>query len=597
MEQTFTAGVTKYGEKDKYSQDEYIMQFNKYIWMPNLDRLYKSISNHPEFVSTLDEWVAKRINEIKSMRISGEEKERQIKELKEINLYPISRFKPIFDKFETFHEFYSFFNNHNLWKVSKVLQKIYLYPNSKDELLGQLNDIGLTNEQGYIMCRFMKLIENRFDGGPGVMGFHIYPQLLQIMDTGMDREKGEIKFYLNAGIDTYKVAQLFQQKCEQAKLNYHFKVVNADRDFEFRRTDKMCIYTELKDAKKFLEIIREIKVENPDINFQQPPILAGRIDGFVGIGMDKIKGKNTSYNAIMSEVCYDAVTSVFQNISREQIPALIDSHPEILYKLKEKIKQRAKEIGLDPEKICVAPEIRYKLEIQDKQDLLNFLSKFRSSYKRLEVNEQYNKRIDREESDILYVAKYINDYKANRINHEYFLDLKPEIVNKTTGKMDFSKDQIDGLFRMLNAVGILTVGNPQYFMDFCTSPEIKKLLGQMQQSQEIQNMIKYAEIAKEQGEQGRTNLRGATPAERDRILAREAFVRWQKKGYSDKEIFNIITDSYHINGGYANEEDLALVKIYYRRRGIPIQACRRESNGMYKLYIADNSPKGDEVRY
>lgn len=264
------------------------------------------------------------------------------------------------------------------------------------------------------MCRFMALIENRFNGGQGIMGFHIHPQLLQIMYTGMDREKGEIKFYLNAGIDTY----------------------------------------------------------------------------------------------------------------REQIPALIDSHPEILYKLKEKIKQQAIEMGLDPEKICVAPEI----------------------------------------------------------------------VN-TTGKMDFSKDQIDGLFRLLNAVGILTVGNPQYFMDFCTSPEIKKLLGQMQQSQEIQNMIKYAEIAKEQGEQGRTNLRGATPAERDRILAREAFVRWQKKGYSDKEIFNIITDSYHINGGYANEEDLALAKIYYRRRGIPIQACRRESNGMYKLYIADNSPKGDEVRY
>lgn len=52
----------------------------------------------------------------------------------------------------------------------------------------------------------------------------------------------------------------------------------------------------------------------------------------------------------MSKVCYDAVTSTFQNISREQIPALIDRHPEILYKLKEKIKQRAKEMGLDPEK-------------------------------------------------------------------------------------------------------------------------------------------------------------------------------------------------------------------------------------------------------
>lgn len=74
----FTDGVTKYGERDKYSQDEYIVQFNKYIRMPNFDRLYKSISN-PEFVSNLDEFVAKRINEIKSMRISDEEKKGRLK--------------------------------------------------------------------------------------------------------------------------------------------------------------------------------------------------------------------------------------------------------------------------------------------------------------------------------------------------------------------------------------------------------------------------------------------------------------------------------------------------------------------------------------
>lgn len=88
MEMTFTDGVTKYGERDKYSQDEYIVQFNKYIRMPNFDRLYKSISN-PEFVSNLDEFVAKRINEIKSMRISDEEKERQIEELKKIKFISI----------------------------------------------------------------------------------------------------------------------------------------------------------------------------------------------------------------------------------------------------------------------------------------------------------------------------------------------------------------------------------------------------------------------------------------------------------------------------------------------------------------------------
>lgn len=107
MEMTFTDGVTKYGERDKYSQDEYIVQFNKYIRMPNFDRLYKSISN-PEFVSNLDEFVAKRINEIKSMRISDEEKERQIEELKKINLYPLSRFKSILINLKHFMNFIAF---------------------------------------------------------------------------------------------------------------------------------------------------------------------------------------------------------------------------------------------------------------------------------------------------------------------------------------------------------------------------------------------------------------------------------------------------------------------------------------------------------
>ena len=41
-------------------------------------------------------------------------------------------------------------------------------------------------------------------------------------------------------------------------------------------------------ADTFLSIIKELKEQNPDIKFQKPPLLAGTIDNFIGVGTDHI---------------------------------------------------------------------------------------------------------------------------------------------------------------------------------------------------------------------------------------------------------------------------------------------------------------------
>jgi len=624
----FYNGVTKFGKENEHSQNEYITEFEKYIKLPNLDRLYENIKN-PDFVRNLDDFVTKKINEVESMKISDIEKESQIEELKKRTLYPLSRFKSIFGKFGTYHEFYDFFREKNLWQAKHIYENIQRFPSLKDEYLRELNGLGLSEKQIELvkkMSNFMNLMDNRFYGGGESMGFHVHPQNLQITNTGIKRENADMKFYLNAGIDTYKVAQLFQQKCEQAKLNYYFKVVNADRSSEYERSDKMCIYTEFKDAEKFLDLLKKIKVENPDINFQPPPILTGRIDKFIGVGMDHIDNNEGSYNGKMSKVCYDAVSSMFQNIPRVQIPAFVDSHPEMLYKLKETIKQQAKKMGLDQEKLCVKPEIKQKLEIYDKQttnneenstvtaqneshkdsgnikqetkgqDVKDFVLKFVESYKRLETNAQYDKRLDREESDMEYVADYVNKFREGKIDEEYFLGIQPEELDKY-GRVDFSQNNIDRMFRMLNSANNLTVGNNQYLRAFCESPEIKSLLTQMQKSPAVQNMINHAEIEKKMGNQGRGSLRGETPAETDVHLAREGFKSLKEKakmsGRDDSYVFDTIIDDFYINFGYESEEELALAKVCCRQRGIKTQF--KDLGGKYKLDIVDQTQNQDLI--
>lgn len=77
-----------------------------------------------------------------------------------------------------------------------------------------------------------------------------------------------MKFYINAGTDTYKFASLFQEKCENLGLNYYFKVAHAYKEAEYKRNDKMCIFTERKDAEKFLEVIQQVKEEGKQLDRQ-----------------------------------------------------------------------------------------------------------------------------------------------------------------------------------------------------------------------------------------------------------------------------------------------------------------------------------------
>ena len=118
------------------------------------------------------------------------------------------------------------------------------------------------------------------------------------------------RLYLNTeNIDTYKVMELFRNKCKERELDYHFKFSDrGDRD------DTIVIYSDDKKLSKYLEILEEIKKEEPEIikRAQTPPMLTGKIDGWIGYGSEpKLDedGKNTnSFNSVRSGIIQNAIS-------------------------------------------------------------------------------------------------------------------------------------------------------------------------------------------------------------------------------------------------------------------------------------------------
>ena len=118
------------------------------------------------------------------------------------------------------------------------------------------------------------------------------------------------RLYLNTeNIDTYKVMELFRNKCKERELNYLFKYAEkGDRD------DTIVIYSDDRKLSDYIEILEEIKKEEPEIvkRAQTPPMLTGKIDGWIGYGSEPPldeNGKNTnSFNNVRSGIIQNAIS-------------------------------------------------------------------------------------------------------------------------------------------------------------------------------------------------------------------------------------------------------------------------------------------------
>lgn len=121
----------------------------------------------------------------------------------------------------------------------------------------------------------------------------------------------EHRLYLDTeSLDTYKMINFFVQKCNQHQLPYYFKF-----DQYGNRDDTIVIYSSTEMLTQYVEILREIQKEHPDLisRAKEPPLLTGRIDNWIGYGSEPSRtpdGKNHSFNEIRSEAIGSAITNV-----------------------------------------------------------------------------------------------------------------------------------------------------------------------------------------------------------------------------------------------------------------------------------------------
>ena len=332
------------GRKGKLNSDSYFENYYRETAYPNMDRLFKNFKlQGPEFINKYD-------NEYKRLENNGVDKEKLDAIFK---FYPLRRFKEIFDKFDSYYDFLRYYtqkgyNDEELIKYSySSLYSEEYREQIKEELKKRYSEEEIELSEIYNVFKrkmevsFTALINDS-------MGFHVNQERQSPITTGKNFDNN-IKIYLNAEENTYKLARLFQEECERQGLDYYYKVARGNMESEYARTDKMCIYSPYKNVSNYINIIEKIKSEHPEIVFSAPPLSCGVINGYIGIGQDK---KGNTNNQLVSEIYFNTLNELFGKMPREDIEDYVKNNPQYIDIIRNNMKAKGKKLGTD-EKLCV----------------------------------------------------------------------------------------------------------------------------------------------------------------------------------------------------------------------------------------------------
>ena len=193
-------------------------------------------------------------------------------------------------------------------------------------------------------------------------GYHVYEDELEGYAENNDELK--YKIYLNIPYNQlYKFADKFMEICRDKKIPYNFKVLSPIHDRP-NRSEKMCIYCEKENFYKTIDIIRAIKSANPELQPKNPPIMAGILDGWIGIGSDP---EETSYNGHRAKCIETALNKYFSGMSTSDAKKLLKKNPHILNEIREEIMKEAKNLGIATNKFCFTRVGNLKIKEQDKK--------------------------------------------------------------------------------------------------------------------------------------------------------------------------------------------------------------------------------------
>lgn len=97
------------------------------------------------------------------------------------------------------------------------------------------------------------------------------------------------------------------EKCNEHQLPYYFKFAKRGN-----RDDTAVIYSDTENLMRYIEILREIKQEHPELAeiAKEPPCLTGKIDNWIGYGSEPPEtpeGEKQSFNSLRETVLENAI--------------------------------------------------------------------------------------------------------------------------------------------------------------------------------------------------------------------------------------------------------------------------------------------------
>ena len=133
------------------------------------------------------------------------------------------------------------------------------------------------------------------------------------------RNNVEHRLYINSdSMSLYRLINLFMKECSERNIPFYFKfdLDNGARD------DTLPIYSDSEHLIDYIEILKDIKQKHPEINFYEPPLLAGKIDNFIGYGSEpdeRVIGKRESFNNIRAEMIKKSIKNSRDKWIRDNI--------------------------------------------------------------------------------------------------------------------------------------------------------------------------------------------------------------------------------------------------------------------------------------
>ena len=348
-----------------YTTNTYKVNFLHYIQNPYISELYNSLKNLD--LEATDKNISEYIEKIKNRNdLNPIQIYDTIDSVERYWLYPLSEYKEIFNKFNSYEELLQYLEKMNFNSIAKDIENIALFPNNptvlnqaKENIKNKINISNKDLEELLLVNKLKNKLRIKFWGGVGIMGFHVNKTRVNPSDE--TNQKAEIKFYINVGTDSYQFANIFRKKCQEKNIDYSFKVVDPYRHKEYERVDKICIWSSFEDAERIVNVLKEIKKEHSEFDYQKPPLLCGMIDNFIGVGQDF----NSSFNHGMSMIIEDTINNILGTNNKQEILKIVSSNPNKLTEIKNEIIKQAEAQGLDPTKMCVNKNTKAMLSVFD----------------------------------------------------------------------------------------------------------------------------------------------------------------------------------------------------------------------------------------